>query len=163
MERIKLRKERFDEIKRKEQNINNELFKAYFIDYQSPSSMYKELSKTKYTETEVRVDLIKEVLNKMKKVIENVPKDDVLKIEENEKIIDIVERILELNNKTQSGQGLKIITPNQMLSRLPISLPYLEAENNSEKLKNEIRQILCSLYILKKLTKTIYNNSINTI
>ena len=135
------------------------MFKAYFIDYQSPSSMYKELSKTKYTETEVRVDLIKEVLNKMKKVIENVPKDDVLKIEEN----DIVERILELNNKTQSGQGLKIITPNQMLSRLPISLPYLKAENNSEKLKNEIRQILCSLYILKKLTKTIYNNSINTI
>ena len=139
------------------------MFKAYFIDYQSPSSMYKELSKTKYTETEVRVDLIKEVLNKMKKVIENVPKDDVLKIEENEKIIDIVERILELNNKTQSGQGLKIITPNQMLSRLPISLPYLKAENNSAKLKNEIRQILCSLYILKKLTKTIYNNSINTI
>ena len=139
------------------------MFKAYFIDYQSPSSMYKELSKTKYTETEVRVDLIKEVLNKMKKVIENVPKDDVLKIEENEKIIDIVERILELNNKTQSGQGLKIITPNQMLSRLPISSPYLKAENNSEKLKNEIRQILCSLYILKKLTKTIYNNSINTI
>ena len=108
MERIKLRKERFDEIKRKEQNINNELFKAYFIDYQSPSSMYKELSKTKDTENEVRVDLIKEVLTKMKKVIENVPKDDVLKIEENEKIIDIIERILELNNKAQSGQGLKM-------------------------------------------------------
>ena len=108
MERIKLRKERFDEIKRKEQNINNELLKAYFIDYQSPSSMYKELSKTKDTENEVRVDLIKEVLTKMKKVIENVPKDDVLKIEENEKIIDIVERILELNNKAQSGQGLKM-------------------------------------------------------
>ena len=108
MERIKLRKERFDEIKRKEQNINNELFKAYFIDYQSPSSMYKESSKTKDTENEVRVDLIKEVLTKMKKVIENVPKDDVLKIEENEKIIDIIERILELNNKAQSGQGLKM-------------------------------------------------------
>ena len=108
MERIKLRKERFDEIKRKEQNINNELLKAYFIDYQSPSSMYKELSKTKDTENKVRVDLIKEVLTKMKKVIENVPKDDVLKIEENEKIIDIVERILELNNKAQSGQGLKM-------------------------------------------------------
>ena len=108
MERIKLRKERFDEIKRKEQNINNELLKAYFIDYQSPSSMYKELSKKKDTENKVRVDLIKEVLTKMKKVIENVPKDDVLKIEENEKIIDIVERILELNNKAQSGQGLKM-------------------------------------------------------
>ena len=42
-ERIKLRKERFDEIKRKGQNLTNELFKAYFADYQSPSSMYTKL------------------------------------------------------------------------------------------------------------------------
>ena len=139
------------------------MFKAYFIDYQTPSSMYKELSKTKYTETEVRVDLIKEVLNKMKKVIENVPKDDVLKIEENEKIIDIVERILELNKKTQSGQGLKILTPNQMLSRLPITLAQLNAGNNSEKLKNEIRQLLYSLYRSKKLTKQLYKSLIDII
>ena len=51
------------------------------------------------------------------------------------------------------GYGLKIITPNQMLSRLPISLAQLKEGNNSEKLKNEIRQILYSLYRLKKLTK----------
>ena len=44
-ERIKLRKERFDEIKRKEQNLNNELFKAYFTDYQSPSSMNKKIKR----------------------------------------------------------------------------------------------------------------------
>ena len=44
-ERIKLRKERFDEIKRKEQNINNELFKASFTDYQSPSSMNKKIKR----------------------------------------------------------------------------------------------------------------------
>ena len=47
---IKLRKERFDEMKRKEQNINNELFKAYFTDYQSRSSMYKKFSETENTE-----------------------------------------------------------------------------------------------------------------
>ena len=45
-ERIKLRRERFDKIKRKEQNINNELFKMYFTDYQSPNNMYKKLSET---------------------------------------------------------------------------------------------------------------------
>ena len=39
----------------------------------------------------------------------------------------------------QRGQGLKILTPNQMLSRLPISLAQLKAGNNSEKLRNEIR------------------------
>ena len=50
-----------------------------------------------------------------------------------------------------------------MLSRLPNFLAQLKAENNSEKLKNEIRQILYSLYRSKQLTKTIYNNLINTI
>ena len=53
----------------------------------------------------------------------------------------------------QQEQGLKILTPNQMLSRLPIVLAQLNAGNNSEKLKNEIRQILYSLYRSKKLTK----------
>ena len=41
--------------------------------------------------------------------------------------------------RNQQGEGIKILTPNQMLSRLPISLAQLKAENNSEKLKNEIR------------------------
>ena len=50
-----------------------------------------------------------------------------------------------------------------MLSRLPISLAQLKAGNNSEKLKNEVRQLLYSLYCSKKLTKTIYNNLINTV
>ena len=44
----------------------------------------------------------------------------------------------------QRGQGLKILTPSQMLSRLPITLAQLKAGNNSEKLKNEIRQLLYS-------------------
>ena len=57
-----------------------------------------------------------------------------VKIEENKKIIDFVERILYVNQLNQSGRGLKILTPNQMLSRLPISLAQLKTENNSEKL-----------------------------
>ena len=65
--------------------------------------------------------------------------------------------------RNQQGQGLKKLTPNQMLSRLPISLAQLKAGNNSEKLKNEIRQLLYSLYRSKKLTKNVYNNLINSI
>ena len=65
--------------------------------------------------------------------------------------------------KKQRGQGLEILTPSRMLSRLSISLAHLKAGNNSEKLKNEIRQLLYSLYRSKKLTQTIYNNLINTI
>ena len=60
-------------------------------------------------------------------------------------IIDVVQKILEFINKLQLGQGLKILTPNQMLSRLPVSLAQLKAGNNSEKIKNEIRQRLHSL------------------
>ena len=65
--------------------------------------------------------------------------------------------------RNQRGQGLKILTPNQMLSRLPISLAQLNAGNNSEKLKNEIRQLLYSLYRSKNLTKQMYKSLINII
>ena len=49
-------------------------------------------------------------------------------------------------NREKQGKGLKILTPQQMLTRLPISLAQLKAGNNSEKLKNEIVQLLYSLY-----------------
>ena len=75
---------------------------------------------------------------------------------------DIVEEILIFNieNRKQQGLGLKILTPNQMLNRLPITLAQLKAGNNSEKLKNEIRQLLYSLYRSKKLTKQLYKSLI---
>ena len=80
-ERINLRRGRLDKIERKEQNMNNELFKAYFTDYQSPSNMYKKLSETKGAVNEVRVDSVKKtVLIKLQRVIKNAPKDDVFKI-----------------------------------------------------------------------------------
>ena len=135
-----------DEIKRKDQNINDELFNAYFTDYRNPSSMYKNLSETKDAVNQVRVDSIKKVLSKLKRIIEYEPKDYAFKIEENEKIIDAVEKILEFNQLNQSGQGLKILTPNQMLSKLTISLAQLKAGNNSEKLRNGFRQLLYSLH-----------------
>ena len=56
------------------------------------------------------VESVKKKLTKKKSIVKNVPKDRVFKIEENEKIIDIVERILELNSKKQLGLGLKILT-----------------------------------------------------
>ena len=61
------------------------------------------------------------------------------------------------------GAVLKILTDKQMLNRLPILLAQIQAGNNSIKLKNEIRQILYSLYRSKVLTKTVYNNLIKSI
>ena len=65
-----------------------------------------------------------------------------------------------LNKK---GKGLKILTNKQMLNRLRILLAQIQAENNSNKFKNELRQIIYSLYRSKVLTKTVYNNLIKVI
>ena len=56
-----------------------------------------------------------------------------------------------------------MLTPNQMLKRLPIALAQVKAGNNSESLLNEIKQIVYSLYPSKETTKKVYNNIINSI
>ena len=61
------------------------------------------------------------------------------------------------------GAGLNILNSKQMLNRLPILLAQIQAGNNSNKLKNEARQILYSIYRSKLLTKTVYNNLIKSI
>ena len=63
----------------------------------------------------------------------------------------------------QEGTGFKILTPKQMLQRLPISLAQIKAGNNSQILLNEIRQIVYSLYQSKKITKNVYNNILKSI
>ena len=63
----------------------------------------------------------------------------------------------------KAGKGLKILTPNQMLKRLPIALAQIKAGNNSESLLNEIRQIAYSLYRSKEITKKVYNYIIKSI
>ena len=125
--------------------------------------MYNALSDTKNTEKHnIQVNLIKSGLIDLEKDIENASKDDINKTEEMNKIVDI-SKLLFYNNEDQQGKGLKVLTPNQMLSILPISLAELKGGNNSEKLKNEIRQILYSLYRSKKLTKQIYKSLIDII
>ena len=126
--------------------------------------MYNTLSDTKNTEKHnIQVNIIKSDLIDLKKDIGNASKDDVNKIEEIYKTADIVKTILNFNEQNQEGQGLKILTPNQMLSRLPISLAQLKEGNNSEKLKSEIRQLLYSLYRPKKITKQIYKSLVGIV
>ena len=67
------------------------------------------------------------------------------------------------SDTSKKGEGLKVLTNKQMLNRLPILLAQIQAGNNSRSLKNELRQILYSLYRSKVLTKTVYNNLIKSI
>ena len=93
--------------------------------------MYKKLRETKGKKNEDQVYSVKEILDEIKKKIKNVPKNKNFKLKK--EIINIVERILYFNQLEQQGSGLKILTPNQMLSRLSIILAQLKAGNNSEK------------------------------
>ena len=75
--------------------------------------------------------------------------------------------IFQVPKESQEGKGvnerIKILTPNQMVKRLPIALAQVKAGNNSDSLLNEIRQIVYSLYRSKEITKKVYNNIINSI
>ena len=120
-EGVKLRRQRLDIIKKKKENISNELLNYYFT-YLNPNIMLERLRDASDEKNKDMVESINKKLTKMKNIVKNVPKDKVSRVEENERITDIAERILELNSENQLGLGLKILTPNQMLSRLPITL-----------------------------------------
>ena len=92
--------------------------------------------------------------------------EDEKEIEQPDKKLKIVKKTLDFNKEIQKqrGLGLKTLTPDQqMLSRWPITIAKLNAGDNSEKLKNEIRQLLYSLYISKKLTKNVYKNLVDIV
>ena len=69
----------------------------------------------------------------------------------------------EAKYRATKGKGLKILTPKQMLQRLPIAFAQVKAVSNSEALLNEITQIVSSLYQSKQITKKVYNNIIKSI
>ena len=108
-------------------------------------------------------DSVEEIKNRWSKLKDEIEEMSEKNKEESKKILKIVEEIIKFNKQKQSGEGIKILTPNQMLSRLPISLAQLEAGNSSNKRKNEIRQLLYSLYRSKNMTKQVYNNLIKHI
>ena len=152
----------FKYIEKESKDINYDLFKTYF-NFVVPSSLAKKLYETKGKKKNDK--LVKEIKNKWSNLKDEIEKmsEDEKKIEQPDIILKIVKEILDFNKQSQIGKGLKILTPDQMLSRLPITLAQLNAGNNSEKLKNEIRQSFYSLYRSKKLTKQIYKNLIDSI
>ena len=99
---------------------------------------------------------------KQKGVINNITRFYLSREEVINFFRDYVEMLSDANynakqNETK-GKGLKILTPKQMLQRLPIALAQVKAGNNSESLLNEIKQIIYSLYQSREITKKVYNN-----
>ena len=144
--------------------INYELFKKHF-NFVVPSALVKQLYETKNkNKNNELVNVIKSRLSDLKYQTEKMSKEEIGN-EKPDKILKIVEEIIDFNKKNwkQQGLGLKILTLNQMLSRLPISLAQFKAGNNSQKLKNKIKQLLYSLYHSKKLTKQLYESLVDII
>ena len=142
--------------------MNNELVSKYFY-AQNLRIFLKQMkdSKNILGKNKILLSITKSGLGDLKNEIKKMTEDEI-KTEKPNEIVDIVEKILEFNEQ-QEGKGLRILTPSQMLSRLPISLAQLKAGNNSEKLKNETRQLLYSLYRSKNMSKQVYNNLIKYI
>ena len=125
---------------------------------------------------DLKKSLIKTQLTGLNIDMQSMSKDEIKNqnlpalIEGVEEILIFLEKIdmAELESEEeaeqrQRGQGLKIMIPSQLITRLPILLLQVKAGNNSNKLKNEMRQIIYSLYRSKNLSKIIYNHLIKSI
>ena len=107
--------------------------------------------------------MFKNELSDLRDEIKKTPEDEK-RIEQPDRVVDILEEILDFNRQIQEGKGLKLLTLEQMLSRLPITLAQLKAGNTLENLKHEIKQLLYFLdrskYYLKM--ETIFMNTENS-
>ena len=124
--------------------------------------MYKVLSETNNDKEKNNklVNIFNSGLKDLENEIKNMPKKE-RKTKKPNNIVTVVKKILDFDEHAQ--KGLKILTPNQMLNRLPIALAQLQAGNNSNKLKNEIKQLLYSLYRSKNITEQVYKSLIGII
>ena len=150
-------------INKEDGHVNQEIFQKYFK-IQKPSLMYKVLRTINDKEKNSNfVAMFNSALKHFEEDTKNMSKEEK-EIEQPDEIVRVVKMILDFNElKQQKGQGLKILTPKQMLNRLPIALAQLQAGNNSNKLKNEIRQLLYSLYCSKNMTEQVYKSLVGII
>ena len=115
----------------KEASINSYLFRKHFS-FQRPSDMLKALCTTSDRKKNIDlVNMIKRGLSDLINEIKNMSEEEK-EIEKLNEIVDIVKKKIKFNDLTQRGEGLKILTPNQMLSRLPTALAQLKVGNNSK-------------------------------
>ena len=182
-------KKEFDKIKEIEKNVDREklIYKTdeytySFKNFQTIKTFGRDIYEGKITikeANEYQTDVLAEIMNyrkytKPRSQEKKQEKEIVLEnlynfFEGREKVIDAFEsKIFSMKPKgagilNLNHSKLKVLTPKQMLQRLPIALAQVKAGNNSESLLNEIRQIVYSLYQSKQTTKKAYNNIIKSI
>ena len=139
-------------------NINEQIFRDYFL-HQTPSYLTKDL----YDSDEIKNDeIIKNINNGLIELRNSIKSKEIPENENPKILVNIVEKNIDFN-KRQKGNGIKISTPKHMFQRLPMVLAHLKAGTTCEKLLNEIKQIIYSLYPAKQITRKVYNNIMNSI
>ena len=185
---MKLKKE-LDKTKEIEKNVDREKliyetdeYTYSFKNFQTIKAFGRDIYEGKITikeADEYQADLLTEIMNfrkntKPRSQEKKREKEIVLQnlhnfFEGREKVLDAFEsKIFSIKSKgagilNPNHSKLKVLTPKQMLQRLPIALAQVKAGNNSESLLNEIRQIVYSLYQSKQITKKVYINIIKSI
>ena len=147
----------YEEALKRIENISNNINKVINIQSLNPNQanflnilfMVNEIVTGKSEKIEVNKEDNLEIFKEKQESDEEPDTTDMPELESEESTVE---------RRNKSRKGLKILTPDEMLSRLPVTLAQLKAGNNSEKLKNEIRQLLYSLYRSKKLTKQLYKS-----
>ena len=152
-----------------------------FIRFKGPFSLFKKIR-----DGDISLEMVEEDQEKFKRELCQIKSGNPIHKSEMQlytirnvkNLYDLRQKIIDLFNnyskiKSQSiyrskqneieGKGLKILTPKQMLQRLPIALVQVKAGNNSESILNKIRQIVYTLYQSKQTTKKVYNNIIKSI
>ena len=166
-------------------NVDYKNLKYEYVGFTKDASFYKyENSKEFFNAIKNNQIKFSEVKNKQNEFLNKVnnikigkdsiePKETINNLEKfyNSRqeafLKDYIEMLSDANcdskHSETKGKGLKILTPKQMLQRLPISLAQVKAGNNSKSLLNEIRQIVYSFYQSKQITKKVYSNIIKSI
>ena len=139
--------------------LSQNYFKSESIAFSQTLLDLKDLISAKQNKNGKLVNKINNGLIDLRK---GINRKEIPEKENPKKVADIVEKTLEFH-KGQKGKGIKILTPKQMLQRLPIVLAQVRAGNTSENLSNETRQIIYSLYQDQEVTKKVYNNIMNLI
>ena len=152
-----------------------------FIRFKGPFSLFKKIR-----DGEISLEMVEEDQEKFKRELCQIKSGNPIHKSEmqlytirnvknlydsRQKIIDLFnnyskiksESIYRSKHDETKGKRLKILTPKQMLQRLPIALVQVKAGNNSESILNKIRQIVYTLYQSKQTTKKVYNNIIKSI
>ena len=124
----------------------NEIIAINYFKYQNPSFLVKDSISAEQNKNEKTVNNVNNGLIDLRN---DFKRKEITENENPKKVVDIVEKIIDFN-KQQKGKRIKILTPKQVLQRLPIALAQVKAGNTSNNLINETRQIICSLYKKKK-------------